>query len=62
MNLPRELSIWLWGVLIWVQVVPSLLPEPFGTVFVEAMMHGTAVIVSASVGLSKIIQNMEEKS
>jgi glycosyltransferase involved in cell wall biosynthesis len=25
----------------WVQVVPSLWPEPFGTVVIEAMMRGT---------------------
>lgn len=43
----------------WVQVVPSLWPEPFGLVVIEAMMHGIAVIVSASGGLLEIVQNNE---
>jgi glycosyltransferase involved in cell wall biosynthesis len=41
----------------WVQVVPSLWAEPFGTVVIEAMMRGTAVIVSAAGGLAEIVQN-----
>lgn len=41
----------------WVQVVPSLWPEPFGTVVIEAMMRGTAVVVSASGGLPEIVKN-----
>ncbi len=31
---------------LWVQVVPSLWAEPFGNVTTEAMMRGTAVVVS----------------
>ena len=30
----------------WVQVVPSLWPEPFGMVVIEAMSRGTPVIVA----------------
>ena len=41
----------------WVQVVPSLWPEPFGMVVIEAMMRGTAVIASAIGGLAEIVQN-----
>jgi glycosyltransferase involved in cell wall biosynthesis len=43
----------------WVQVVPSVWAEPFGMVATEAMMRGTAVIVSASGGLAEIVQNNE---
>ncbi len=42
---------------VWVQVVPSLWPEPFGTVVIEAMMRGTAVIANAIGGLAEIVQN-----
>ncbi len=38
----------------WVQVVPSRWPEPFGLVAAEAMMRGTALIVSDSGGLREI--------
>ncbi len=39
----------------WVQVVPSLLYESFGIVAAEAMIRGTAVIASASGGLTEIV-------
>lgn len=39
----------------WVQVVPSLWPEPFGLVAAEAMMRGTAVIVSDSGALPEVV-------
>ena len=38
----------------WVQVVPSRWAEPFGLVAAEAMMRGTALIVSDSGGLREI--------
>ncbi len=41
----------------WIQVVPSVWEEPFGLVAIEAMMRGTAVIASATGGLSEIIEN-----
>lgn len=31
---------------VWAQIIPSLWPEPFGLVTAEAMMRGSAVIVS----------------
>ena len=40
----------------WVQVVPSLWSEPFGNVTTEAMVRGTAVIVSAMRAQPEIIQ------
>ena len=39
----------------WVQVVPSLWPEPFGLVAAEAMMRGTAVIVSDAGALPEVV-------
>ncbi len=42
---------------VWVQVVPSLWPEPFGVVATEAMMRGTAVIASDCGGLREIVSN-----
>lgn len=39
----------------WVQAVPSRWEEPFGIVATEAMMRGTAVVASASGGLSEIV-------
>ncbi|MCX6612260.1 MAG: glycosyltransferase family 4 protein [Acidobacteria bacterium] len=41
----------------WVQVVPSRWQEPFGLVAAEAMMRGTAVIVSDSGGLAEFVQD-----
>jgi glycosyltransferase involved in cell wall biosynthesis len=41
----------------WVQVVPSLWPEPFGNVSTEAMMRGTAVIASDVGGQSDIVRD-----
>lgn len=40
----------------WVQVVPSRWAEPFGLVAVEAMMRGTAVVGSATGGLTEIVE------
>jgi glycosyltransferase involved in cell wall biosynthesis len=40
----------------WVQVVPSILEEPFGLTVAEAMMRGTAVIASAHGGPAEIVQ------
>jgi glycosyltransferase involved in cell wall biosynthesis len=37
----------------WVQVAPSLWDEPFGLVAAEAMMRGTAAVVSATGGLGE---------
>ena len=42
---------------VWVQVVPSRWAEPFGIVAAEAMMRGTAVVGSASGGLTEIIHH-----
>ncbi len=39
----------------WVQVVPSLWDEPFGRVAAEAMIRGTAVVASASGGLTEVV-------
>ena len=39
----------------WVQVVPSLWPEPFGLVALEAMYRGTAVIVSDAGALPEVV-------
>ncbi len=41
----------------WVQVVPSLWPEPLGGVAIEAMMRGTAVIAFANGGLAETIED-----
>lgn len=41
----------------WVQAVPSRWEEPFGLVVAEAMMRGTAVVASASGGLTEIVQD-----
>ncbi len=41
----------------WVQVVPSIIPEPFGIAAAEAMMRGTAVIASRAGGLAEIVQH-----
>ncbi len=39
----------------WVQVVPSRWAEPFGLVAIEAMMRGTAVVVTPAGGLGEIV-------
>ncbi len=39
----------------WVQVVPSTWEEPFGLVTAEAMMRGTATVVTNSGGTSEIV-------
>jgi len=41
----------------WVQAVPSRWAEPFGLVAAEAMMRGTAVVASASGGLTEIVRD-----
>jgi glycosyltransferase involved in cell wall biosynthesis len=41
----------------WVQAVPSLWEEPFGLVTAEAMMRGTATVVSDTGGTSELVQN-----
>jgi len=40
----------------WVQAVPSRWAEPFGMVAAEAMMRGTAVVASATGGLTEVVQ------
>jgi glycosyltransferase involved in cell wall biosynthesis len=42
---------------VWVQVVPSLWEEPFGLVAPEAMMRGSALIVSNRGGLAETVQH-----
>ena len=39
----------------WVQAVPSIWEEPFGIVAAEAMMRGTAVVVSNTGGLGEYV-------
>ncbi|MGH7960819.1 MAG: glycosyltransferase family 4 protein, partial [Candidatus Binatia bacterium] len=41
----------------WVQAVPSRWAEPFGLVAAEAMMRGTAVVVSNAGGLTELVQD-----
>lgn len=41
----------------WVQVVPSLLEEPFGLAAAEAMMRGTAVVATNLGGLIEIVRH-----
>jgi glycosyltransferase involved in cell wall biosynthesis len=41
---------------VWVQVVPSRWEEPFGLVTAEAMMRGTATVVSNIGGPSEMVQ------
>lgn len=40
----------------WVQVVPSLLEEPFASAAAEAMMRGTAVVASDHGGAAEIVR------
>ncbi|HUP20821.1 MAG TPA: glycosyltransferase family 4 protein [Gemmatimonadota bacterium] len=39
----------------WVQAVPSLLEEPFGTAAAEALMRGTAVVASDGGGPAEVV-------
>jgi len=41
----------------WAQAVPSRFAEAFGVVAVEAMMRGTAVVASASDGLTEVVKD-----
>lgn len=41
----------------WIQVVPTLMREPYGMVVSEAMMRGTTVVVSAGGGPDDIIEH-----
>lgn len=41
----------------WVQVVPSLLEEPFGLAAAEAMMRGTAVVATNHGGLIEMVHH-----
>jgi glycosyltransferase involved in cell wall biosynthesis len=41
----------------WVQVVPSRYPEPFANAGVEAMMRGTALVVSDIGGLPEVVRD-----
>ena len=43
----------------WIQVVPSMWAEPFGLVAAEAMMRGSAVVVSNSGGLGEMVRHGE---
>lgn len=55
-HLPRiELEEAVSGV--WIQVVPTLMREPYGMVVSEAMMRGTTVVVSAGGGPDDIIEH-----
>jgi glycosyltransferase involved in cell wall biosynthesis len=42
---------------VWVQAVPSVWEEPFGLVTAEAMMRGTATVVSNAGGTSELVEN-----
>lgn len=41
----------------WVHAVPSVWDEPFGIVAAEALMRGTAAVVSRSGGLAEIVED-----
>lgn len=41
----------------WIQVVPSLWPEPFGLVAAEALARGTTLVVGNSGGLAEIVDS-----
>lgn len=55
--LPEQLEEKLAGA--WVQAVPSRWAEPFGVVTAEAMMRGTAVIVSNTGGSAEVVSDGE---
>ena len=52
--IPDPSELYRWSNLV---VVPSLLPEPFGLVAIEAMGHKRAVIGASHGGLAEIIQD-----
>lgn len=39
----------------WVQVIPSLVAEPFGLAAIEAMMRGTAVVATTGGGVAEVV-------
>ena len=39
----------------WVQVIPSLVAEPFGMAAIEAMMRGTAVVATTGGGVAEVV-------
>lgn len=43
----------------WLQVVPSVYEEPFGVVTIEAMMRGTALVVTSAGGPSEVVHEGE---
>ena len=39
----------------WLQVIPSLVAEPFGLAAIEAMMRGTAVVATTGGGVAEVV-------